>query len=254
MTARAWLFRRWYAYINRIDVHAELRFLNYGWANGDRPVPLEPADEPSRWCIHLYRHLADAAGLEGRDVVEIGCGRGGGLSYIARTYRPATALGVDLEPGAVSFCRHHYREPGLAFVLGDAHDLPLRDGSCDVVLNLESSHRYRCMSRFLAETRRILRPRGVLVLADFRHRTELPALERELGGCGLRPRSEEDITGGVVRALRRDDARRRRLVRQMIPWFARRPALDFAGAVGTPTFRQFASREMVYRQYVFDKA
>ena len=253
MSARAWLFRRWYAHINRIDVHAELRFLNYGYANGDRPVPLDPADEPSRWCIHLYRHLADAGELRGRDLVEVGCGRGGGLSYIMRTYGPASAVGVDLEAGAVRFCRRQYRQPGLRFVQGDAHALPLRDASCDVLLSLESSHRYERMGRFLAEVRRVLRPRGRLLLADFRDRTELPALERDLRACGLLPRSEEDITDGVVAALRRDDARRRRLVRQMIPWIARRPALDFAGAVGTRTFAQLARHALVYRQYVLEK-
>jgi len=253
MSVPAWLFRAWYWYINRIDRDAELLFLNYGYANGDAPLALDAADEGNRYGIQLYRHLADAVTLRGRDLVEVGCGRGGGLSWIVRTYAPASAVGVDLEAGAVDFCRRHYHEPGLAFRQGDAHDLPLADGACDVVLSLESSHRYRDLGAFLSEVRRVLRPRGHLALADFRHHTELPPFLGALRSCGLRLEGEEDLTDGVVAALERDDARRRRLVRKMLPRIVRGRGLDFAGAVGSSTFRQLAAHELLYRQYVFRK-
>lgn len=254
MTLPAWLFRLWYRYINQVDVNAELLFLNYGYANGEPPLRLDRSDEDNRYSIQLYCHLAGTVDLGGRDLVEVGCGRGGGLSYIMKTFAPATALGVDVEPAAVEFCRHHYRQAGLKFVEGDAQNLPLDDASCDVVLCLESSHRYRDVGAFLAEARRVLRPRGHLLLADFRHHTALPAFLGHLRDCGLQLRNEEDITDGVVAALRRDDGRRRRLVRQMIPRIARRPALNFAATVGSRTFAELATHELVYRQYVFQKA
>ena len=35
--------------------------------------------------------------------MEIGCGRGGGLSYITKNFLPASAIGVDLDKLAVAF-------------------------------------------------------------------------------------------------------------------------------------------------------
>jgi len=250
--ARDWLFRRWYWYVNRIDTHGEVRFLNYGYADDEWPA-LDVADERDRYCIQLYRHVAQAVSLRDQDVVEIGCGRGGGLAWVAKTFAPATALGLDLEPGAVRFCNRTYHRPGLAFRQGDAQRLPLDDACCDAVLNVESSHRYTDLPAFLAETRRILRPGGHLLLADYRYDYEMPEFRRDLASCGLTLESEEDITDGVATALRRDDARRRRLVMRMIPRFARGLALNFAGAVGSPCYEKFAAHASIYLRCVLRK-
>jgi len=253
LSARDWLFRRWYWYVSRIDKDAEVLFLNYGFSNGDRPIALDARDEGNRYCIQLYHHLGAAVDLRGKDLVEIGCGRGGGLSFITKTFGPATALGIDLEAGAVDFCNSFYRQPGLSFLQGDAQDLSLDDASCDVILNVESSHRYPDMRAFLAEARRILRPGGHLLLSDFRYDYDMPAFERDLRECGLALRTEADITANVLAALGLDNDRRRRLVGKMIPRFAQRLALNFAGAVGSPCYQKFSSHASVYKQYVFQK-
>ena len=243
--ARDWLFRRWYWYVNRIDKHGEVRFLNYGYADAEWPA-LDVADERDRYCIQLYRHVAEAVSLRDTDVVEIGCGRGGGLAWVTKTFAPARALGIDLEPGAVRFCNRTYHRPGLSFRQGDAQRLPLDDECCDAVLNVESSHRYTDLPAFLAEVRRILRPGGHLLLADYRYDYEMLEFRRHLAASGLTLVSVEDITAGVATALWRDDARRRRLVMRMIPRFARGLALNFAGAVGSPCYEKFAAHASIY--------
>ena len=239
--------------MNRIDKDAEILFLNYGFSNGDRSVVLDACDETNRYCIQLYQHLAAAVDLRGKDVVEIGCGRGGGLSFVTKTFGPATALGIDLEAGAVDFCNRFHRQPGLSFQQGDAQDLSLGDASCDVILNVESSHRYPDMKAFLAEVRRILRPGGHFLLSDYRYDHEMPAFRRDLEECGLALRTEEEITANVFTALGLDDGRRRRLVGKMIPRFAQSLALNFAGAVGSPCYQKFSTHTSVYMQYVFQK-
>lgn len=248
-----WAFRRWYSYVNLVDRKAELLCLNYGYQNGAPPLALTDGEESNRYGIQLYRHVVEPVDLAGKDVVEIGCGRGGGLAHLARTCHPASALGVDCEPIAVRFCARHYGVPGLAFRCGDAQALDLEDASCDVVLNVESSHRYARQADALAEMRRILRPGGHLLLADFRDRQELRDLRRDLAASGLALLNEEDITADVVAALTLDDARRRDLVRRKVPWFGWKHALDFSGAVGSPTYRQFAAREMLYLRWVLRK-
>jgi outer membrane protein assembly factor BamB len=78
--------------------------MNYGYAEPGcrtQAVTLEPADEPERYPIALYRHVATLAPIAGRDVLEVGSGRGGGASYIARYLMPRRMVGVDLSGKAV---------------------------------------------------------------------------------------------------------------------------------------------------------
>lgn len=241
-------FRIWYWYVSVVDRHAEILFMNYGHADttDTAPIPLTPADEPNRYSIQLYHRLAVEADLHDKQILEIGCGRGGGLHYIARTFRPAAAIGLDLNHRAVAFSNRYYRQAGLSFRQGDAQALPLADASTDVVLNVESSHRYPHMARFLSEVKRVLRPGGHLLFADFRWDFELPALQHLLQATGLHMVRQENITGGVVAALQRDHLRKVDLVRRLAPCFLRRTALNFAGTVGSPTYDSFASGRYAY--------
>src|SRR5687768_12386325 len=85
-TARRKLIRFWYQLLSRIDTQAVMLFMNYGYADLGSEAPLEApdVDASQRHCAHLYHHVAGAVGLNGRDVLEVGCGRGGGAAYIKR--------------------------------------------------------------------------------------------------------------------------------------------------------------------------
>lgn len=128
-------------------------------------LPLDAADERNRYCIQLYHRTAAQADLSGRRVLEVGCGNGGGASYLTRTMRPASYTGVDLNQAGIAFCRKRHIVPGLDFVRGDAQNLSFPDESFDAVLNIESSANYTSLSRFLAEVARVLRPGGHFLYA-----------------------------------------------------------------------------------------
>lgn len=225
-------------------------FMNYGYAATDpeaEALALDPGDEPDRLCIQLYEHAVAGADLRGLDVVEVGSGRGGGASYLARYRRPRTMTGVDFSARAVRFSRRHRFGPGLSFVPGDAQALPFPDASVDVVVNVESSHCYDSVPDFLAEVRRVLRPGGRLHLADFRRRESVGELRAQLAGSGLRVEHEADITAQVLAALERDDARKQALIERLIPRPARRPFRRFAGMRGTTMFTGFSTGAVQYR-------
>jgi ubiquinone/menaquinone biosynthesis C-methylase UbiE len=247
------LFRIWYWYISRADKNAEILFMNYGFSEPGNRIPLDENNEPDRYSIQLYHHLACATELKNRDIVEIGCGRGGGLSYIAKAFSPATAVGIDLDAGAVAFCKRHYATEGLSFRQGNAMDLRLESNSCDAVFNVESSHRYPDMKAFLGEVSRILRPGGSFLFTDFRYDHEMEELKRDLEGSGLAVRKERCINPEVLAALELDDERKRKLVKKLVPRFLHRIALNFAGTVGSKTWRLFASRKYIYFSFVMQK-
>jgi hypothetical protein len=129
----------WYPFLTRRLDAQEVTFLNYGYEE-DPPmgVPLEASDEPNRYGIQLYHRVATQADLEGKKVLEVSCGHGGGASYLTRTLHPASYTGLDFNPDGVAYCKKTHNLPGLDFVHGNAEDLPFPDESFDAVINVEA--------------------------------------------------------------------------------------------------------------------
>ncbi len=247
------LFRIWYWYVNKVDKNAEILFMNYGYADNNQDIPLDEQNNPNRYSIQLYHHLASAIDIKDKDIVEIGCGRGGGLSYINKTFSPVSAKGIDLDKHAVSFCKNYYKQDGLSFLHGDAQNLSLENSTYDVVINVESSHRYSDMSSFLGEVSRILRRDGYFLFTDFRYDYEIEDLKKELESNGLTVLKERFITQEVVTALELDDERRRKFVKKLVPKLIHKIALDFAGTIGSKTYNYFISKKYIYFSYVIKK-
>jgi ubiquinone/menaquinone biosynthesis C-methylase UbiE len=227
--------------------------MNYGFSDKNQKVTLSEENEPNRYSIQLYHHLATETDIKDKDIAEIGCGRGGGLHYINENFSPATAKGVDLNERAISFCNDHYTAGNISFLQGDAQNLSLKDNSYDVVFNVESSHRYPDMKAFLGEVSRILRKDGYFLFTDFRYDYEIEDMKKELETSGLTVLKERMITQEVVEALKLDDQRRRDLVKKLTPKFLHKIALNFAGTVGSETYNQFDTRKYIYFSYVLKK-
>lgn len=179
-------------------------------------------------------------------MLEVGCGRGGGTSFIARYRGPRTTTGLDLSRRAIALCRQHRRAPSLSFVQGDALAMPFPDRTFDVVVNVESSHCYDSMDDFLTEVHRVLRPGGSFLFADLRPAREMVALRRRLGEGPLKLVDIGDITAHVRAALELDDDRRRSLMEAWIPRMFHRMFEPFAGFRGTATFAGFETGETQY--------
>jgi ubiquinone/menaquinone biosynthesis C-methylase UbiE len=250
---RETLFRIWYWYVSKVDKNAEVLFMNYGFSEKDTKVDLSDKNEPNRYSIQLYHHLAVETEIKDKDIVEIGCGRGGGLSYITNSFLPSSAKGIDLNQRAIDFGNQYYNDNKMSFLQGDAQNLSLENNAYDVVFNVESSHRYPDMMAFLGEVSRILRPDGHFLYTDFRYDYEMEDLKKELEASGLTILKERMITKEVVTALEKDDARRRELIKKLAPKFLHKIALNFAGTVGSETYDQFASGKYVYYSYVLKK-
>ena len=174
---RRLLWRWWYGRLAKNHTARDWTFMNYGCVTSDGPkLALDPAEESDRFCIQLYHRVASAIDLAGQSVLEVGSGRGGGASFIARYHRPTKIIGADFSPQAVALCQQlHATVANLTFTVGDAEHLPFPDASFDVVVNVESSHCYGHVDKFFAEAARVLRPGGHFLYTDFRPATEIPA-------------------------------------------------------------------------------
>jgi len=254
---RKWTRRWMYRLMARAYRAREWTFMNYGYAplDGQPKGPsLEASDEPNRYCIQLYHHVAAPVDLAGADVLEVGSGRGGGAAYLRRYHGPGRVVGVDFSAEAVAFCRATHRVDGLHFVAGDAERLPFRAGCFDAVVNVESSHCYSSMGAFLGQVWRVLRSGGVFLFADFRDVRQLDALDAQLDASRMAVERTVDITPNALRALDLDAGRRLALIRRIVPSFMVKPACEFAGIEGSGIYDRFRLGVTVYRSYVLRKA
>lgn len=252
---RRLLWRWWYGRLASRFTQRDWTFMNYGYARpaGAPVLALDAADEPDRLCIQLYEEVVSSVALRGLEVVEVGSGRGGGASWLARRHLPKRYTGLDFSGQAVALCRRrHAGVANLEFRTGDAENLPLPDASCDAVVNVESSHCYGDVARFFRETARVLRPGGHFLYTDFRTVADMAALTATLHAVpGWEQVAHTDITARVLAALEQDDERKRRLIAELVPEGMRHLFEEFAGLKGGQIHAGFAKRELVYHRFAF---
>jgi SAM-dependent methyltransferase len=249
------LWKGWYNFLAARYRRPDWTFMNYGFVPPPElpTLTLDAEDEANRYCIQLYHRVASETDFQGKAVLEVGSGRGGGTSYVRRYLSPATVIGVDFCASAVAFCRQRHRLEGLRFEEGSAEALPFTDSVFDVVLNVESSHCYASMESFLSEVRRVLVTGGLFLYADLRDAAGLSEWRRQLQTSRLTILSETDITKEVLASLDADNERKAAKIRELIPRPFRSSFEDFAGLRGSAIFEGFRSGRFTYRLFVLRK-
>ena len=108
---------------------------------------------------HRY-HIASQY-CEGKRVLEVACGAGMGLGYLGRS--ASLVVGGDYTARLVRMTQNQY-SGRLDCLQLDAHCLPFRDESFDVLIFFEALYYLKEAEQFLQEVRRVLTPEGALVL------------------------------------------------------------------------------------------
>lgn len=102
---------------------------------------------------------------DGKDVLEVACGTGIGLGYLAA--RARSVLAGDIDNPNLSIARKTYEGDANVIIREMlAEQLPVPDESCDVVILFEAIYYLNSVISFLKEAHRVLRPGGVLVISS----------------------------------------------------------------------------------------
>jgi SAM-dependent methyltransferase len=226
----------------------EISTFNYGYAPCDRSVAEVWPNEPHQ--IQLYAEVAKAvqAAARAREtprLLEVCCGRGGGLAYLDAAVSPRATIGIDRSLTALRHRRNG--NAAIARLQGNALQLPLREASVDLAVNVEALADLPKLP-FLAEISRVLAPNGIFAVTDtMPHGPEACHLGLiELGRkSGLEVVSFRDITTNVCEACRIDDHRRSELVNRL-PRYLRPIAREWVSLPGTTRFGQFERKERCY--------
>lgn len=87
--------------------------------------------------------------------LDLGCGDGAHYPYLDN---PAGCLGLDLDLSSLAKLRG--RHPDFFVVRGDAHQLPLKDGAVDCIVNVYNLEHMVFLDHALEEMARVLAPGG----------------------------------------------------------------------------------------------
>jgi len=160
---------------------------------GERTVP--GLDAENYWFRRhevVYHRLAGHCA--GRDVLEAGCGEGYGADLIAGVARRVIA--VDYDSQAVNHVRVGY--PKVDVRQANLAQLPLAEGSVDVVVNFQVIEHLWDQPQFIAECARVLGPTGLLMVSTPNRITFSPGRDTPINPFHTRELDADELTELLV--------------------------------------------------------
>ena len=123
-------------------------------------------------ALHIRKNLlAQMGDLNGKRILDLGCGTGSFSIMIKRRYPAADVIGLDGDPQILETARLKAKNDGLEirFEQGMSFDLLYPDASFDVVLTSFMLHHLdrEAKQKTATEAYRVLRPGGQLFGVDF---------------------------------------------------------------------------------------
>jgi ubiquinone/menaquinone biosynthesis C-methylase UbiE len=145
---------------------------------GERVVPGKTPQ--AIYDEHIYRYMFAAGLTRNRMVLDVACGTGYGLSYIAEEGL-GRAVGVDFSPEAISYARERFGGNGrISFICADGTRMPFADDSFDVVVSFETIEHIIKYGQFLSECRRVIREGGSIICSTPNRRIFSPHLAKPI--------------------------------------------------------------------------
>ena len=249
------IWRWWYQRLGKRAHDSGWTFMNYGYKyKNQKTLNLTSKDESNRMFIQLYDYVASQIPIKDGEILEVGSGRGGGSSFLSRYHHPKSITGLDYSKSAIKLSNElHGNVDNLFFKLGDAENLPFKDNTFDAVINIESSHCYGNMERFLSEVSRVVKPGGYFGWADLRAKDMVKETEFAFEKSNLTCIYSKTITPEVINALDDIHDTKMKMINNHVPKFLRSAFTDFAGAKNSKIYNSFKSGDAVYLSKVLKK-
>ncbi len=140
-------------------------------------------------------------------IVDVGCGTGSALRHAAEKVENGNLIGIDPVPRMIEIAReqteNHPSHKPISFMIGSAENLPIVDGTADVVFAFDSIDHWKDVNQGLSEMRRIIKTGGQFVIVKDRSVPNSPEalelLEKELISSEFKIKThleikEDDVT------------------------------------------------------------
>lgn len=185
-----------------------------------------------------------------KEILEVACGSGQGLGYLAKVAK--RVVGLDIDENLVALAGRYYQGRGnIEIRAGNAEVLPFNNDSFDVVILYEAIYYLQNPEAFIEEAKRVLRREGYMIIcsankeeADFNpspcsHKyfsvTELFSLLQDAGFSSIRTLGDCSTRGKNIKD-------------KLVSWI-KRTAVKFHLIPGTMKGKEFFKRIFVGKLY-----
>ena len=106
--------------------------------------------------------------LDGKRVLEIGCGQGFGIELILTHFGAATVTGIDLDPDMIARAQRRIQPYAdrASIAIGDVTAIQAPDASFDAVFDFGIIHHVSVWQHAIREVKRVIKPGGLFLFEE----------------------------------------------------------------------------------------
>ena len=105
--------------------------------------------------------------ISGGDILDLAKGVGEFISLLTQTLKDYNSItGMDNSEKSIEAAKKNCKNEKIAFVVGDAYNLPYEENSFDMVTLSNSLHHFAEPQKIIEEMKRVLKPGGYLIISE----------------------------------------------------------------------------------------
>lgn len=112
------------------------------------------------WKWQVFKNFL--SGIKPRRILEVGCSSGHLTKQLAVLFPKSHITGIDVYTQAIKEAQRRF--PNLSFIVADAHKLPFKNNSFDLILCSETIEHVTNPQKMLHEIARVLKKNGVALI------------------------------------------------------------------------------------------
>lgn len=145
------------------------------WLNDSNMITMNVGYYPSSNIIHkkdivfknditMYLRMLDNIDTHSKNILDIGCGRGGGTVVYREYFKFKKIVGIDINIDFINFCNEKHKD--IEFEVMDINNISFSDNSFDIVTAIESLYYCKDQIKLFDKINKIIKDDGYFILAD----------------------------------------------------------------------------------------
>jgi ubiquinone/menaquinone biosynthesis C-methylase UbiE len=139
--------------------------------SGERDYPQDKKTNP-RFQRQLAIYKFCSGFVEGKYVLDVGCGEGFGTYYLSE--KAKKIIGIDNSPESIELAKKNYNRENIEFIQMDAEKLEFPDETFEIVVSMAVIEHVKDYESYLREMKRVLKKGGIGVISFLKRIYKVP--------------------------------------------------------------------------------